>query len=347
MNKDEQKNEIKDSIITLLNSIADIAKNTEVKSPNAKKVVETFTTTSNGLLKNLCDMINTNFDEVFKDFINQNLDKVTKEELSKPREIKEVKKGVDTGDGTTLFEPLRSEEEARKERELSKHENKESIYNNIKDAVKDIKEDKNIREKKVAEKVCTVNDKCKDCEFADICFITNNKKPSDPVDKEQKQEKSEVNEKIAETFKKINTPYNNLQSAKKHVKHEPVEFLVPKYKKLQLMNDLREEYSDIEKINKQKEEEERLKNVPEIYANKVKEILKDKKTHAYRFINGDTKVNPAVEIKIEDEFKVGKNLSIMTKVCNYIKELADFPLVTASQSEENNKSYITFYLVLY
>ena len=45
MNKNEEKNkQVKDSIITLLNSIADIAKSTEPKSDASKKDVTNITT---------------------------------------------------------------------------------------------------------------------------------------------------------------------------------------------------------------------------------------------------------------------------------------------------------------
>ena len=114
MNKSEEKNkQVKDSIITLLNSIADIAKSTEPKSDASKKVVTNFTTSANNLLKELCEKIDTNYDDIFKDFINQTLDKIANSELSKPRETKKVEKdGVYWGDGTTLFQPLTTEKDA-------------------------------------------------------------------------------------------------------------------------------------------------------------------------------------------------------------------------------------------
>jgi hypothetical protein len=91
-----------------------------------------------------------------------------------------------------------------------------------------------------------------------------------------------------------------------------------------------------------------MKEVPEIYTKRIFDILSDKRTHAYKFINGDNKANPAVEIKIVDDYNVGSKLPIMTLVCDKIKKEGGFPLVTASKAEaEENTSYITFYLVLY
>ena len=155
-NKATNNNEVKKSIITLLNTITDIVENTETKSKAAKRVLDNFTAKSNGLLKDLCEMIDVNFESVFNDFINQSLDKATAKEFTKPYEEKQVKQGAGATDGTTLFEPLQ---------ELSKEEKEE-----LGDTKKEKPDGKHTKEND-NNKVCNVNDKCNGCEFADICFM--------------------------------------------------------------------------------------------------------------------------------------------------------------------------------
>ena len=335
MNKKEEKNkQVKDSIITLLNSIADIAKNTEPKSDASKKVVTNFTTSANNLLKELCEKIDTNYDDIFKDFINQTLDKIAKAELAKPRETKKVEKGVFSEDGTTLFEPLKTEKEAWEERQPKKQEDK--------------KEEAKSEESKpdtVKSNPCNINDKCKDCEFKDVCFI------KETITTLPKQKINVVN--ISTEPTKSNEAPKNVEELKEKV------FDNTNIDKSSYIQDLRKEYEKEQKAQKEEEKRKKyeeqqrkelalMKEVPEIYTKRIFDILSDKRTHAYKFINGDNKANPAVEIKIVDDYNVGSKLPIMTLVCDKIKKEGGFPLVTASKAEaEENTSYITFYLVLY
>lgn len=336
MNKNEEKNkQVKDSIITLLNSIADIAKSTEPKSDASKKVVTNFTTSANNLLKELCEKIDTNYDDIFKDFINQTLDKIANAELSKPRETKKVEKdGVYWGDGTTLFEPLTTEKDAWEARQPKKQEDK--------------KEEAKQEESKpdtVKSNPCNINNKCKDCEFKDVCFI------KETITTLPKQKINVVNIS-AEPTKSNETP-ENINGVKEK------DFANTNTDKSSYIQDLRKEYEKEQKAQKEEEKRKKyeemqrkeqalMKEVPEIYTKRIFDILSDKRTHAYKFINGDNKANPAVEIKIVDDYNVGSKLSIMTLVCDKIKKEGGFPLVTASKAEtEENTSYITFYLVLY
>lgn len=336
MNKNEEKNkQVKDSIITLLNSIADIAKSTEPKSDASKKVVTNFTTSANNLLKELCEKIDTNYDDIFKDFINQTLDKIANAELSKPRETKKVEKdGVYWGDGTTLFEPLTTEKDAWEARQPKKQEDK--------------KEEAKQEESKldtVKSNPCNINNKCKDCEFKDVCFI------KETITTLPKQKINVVNIS-AEPTKSNETP-ENINGVKEK------DFANTNTDKSSYIQDLRKEYEKEQKAQKEEEKRKKyeemqrkeqalMKEVPEIYTKRIFDILSDKRTHAYKFINGDNKANPAVEIKIVDDYNVGSKLSIMTLVCDKIKKEGSFPLVTASKAEtEENTSYITFYLVLY
>ena len=333
MNKKEEKNkQVKDSIITLLNSIADIAKNTEPKSDASKKVVTNFTTSANNLLKELCEKIDTNYDDIFKDFINQTLDKIAKAELAKPRETKKVEKGVFSEDGTTLFEPLKTEKEAWEERQPKKQEDKKE-------------ETKSEESKLVKSNPCNINDKCKDCEFKDVCFI------KETITTLPKQKINVVN--ISTEPTKSNEAPENVEELKEKV------FDNTNTDKSSYIQDLRKEYEKEQKAQKEEEKRKKyeelqrkeqalMKEVPEIYAKRIFDILSDKRTHAYKFINGDNKANPAVEIKIVDDYNVGSKLPIMTLICDKIKKEGGFPLVTASKAEtEENTSYITFYLVLY
>ena len=331
MNKNEEKNkQVKDSIITLLNSIADIAKSTEPKSDASKKVVTNFTTSANNLLKELCEKIDTNYDDIFKDFINQTLDKIANAELSKPRETKKVEKdGVYWGDGTTLFEPLTTEKDAWEACQPKKQEDKKE--ESKPDAVKS--------------NPCNINDKCIDCEFKDVCFI------KEPITTLPKQKINVVN--ISTEPTKSNETSENINGVKEK------DFVNTNTDKSSYIQDLRKEYEKEQKAQKkeekrkkyeemQRKEQTLMKEVPEIYTKLIFDILSDKRTHAYKFINGDNKANPAIEIKIVDDYNVGSKLSIMTLVCDKIKKEGGFPLVTASKAEtEENTSYITFYLVLY
>lgn len=336
MNKNEEKNkQVKDSIITLLNSIADIAKSTEPKSDTSKKVVTNFTTSANNLLKELCEKIDTNYDDIFKDFINQTLDKIANAELSKPRETKKVEKdGVYWGDGTTLFEPLTTEKDAWEARQPKKQEDK--------------KEEAKQEESKpdaVKSNPCNINNKCKDCEFKDVCFI------KETITTLPKQKINVVN--ISTEPTKSNETPENINGVKEK------DFVNTNTDKSSYIQDLRKEYEKEQKAQKEEEKRKKyeemqrkeqalMKEVPEIYTKRIFDILSDKRTHAYKFINGDNKANPAVEIKIVDDYNVGSKLSIMTLVCDKIKKEGGFPLVTASKAEtEENTSYITFYLVLY
>lgn len=336
MNKNEEKNkQVKDSIITLLNSIADIAKSTEPKSDASKKVVTNFTTSANNLLKELCEKIDTNYDDIFKDFINQTLDKIANAELSKPRETKKVEKdGVYWGDGTTLFEPLTTEKDAWEACQPKKQEDK-------------IEEDKKEESKPDAVKSnpCNINNKCKDCEFKDVCFI------KETITTLPKQKINVVN--ISTEPTKSNETPENINGVKEK------DFVNTNTDKSSYIQDLRKEYEKEQKAQKEEEKRKKyeemqrkeqalMKEVPEIYTKRIFDILSDKRTHAYKFINGDNKANPAIEIKIVDDYNVGSKLSIMTLVCDKIKKEGGFPLVTASKAEtEENTSYITFYLVLY
>ena len=331
MNKNEEKNkQVKDSIITLLNSIADIAKSTEPKSDASKKVVTNFTTSANNLLKELCEKIDTNYDDIFKDFINQTLDKIANAELSKPRETKKVEKdGVYWGDGTTLFEPLTTEKDAWEACQPKKQEDKKE--ESKPDAVKS--------------NPCNINDKCIDCEFKDVCFI------KEPITTLPKQKINVVN--ISTEPTKSNETSENINGVKEK------DFVNTNTDKSSYIQDLRKEYEKEQKAQKEEEKRKKyeemqrkeqtlMKEVPEIYTKRIFDILSDKRTHAYKFINGDNKANPAIEIKIVDDYNVGSKLSIMTLVCDKIKKEGGFPLVTASKAEtEENTSYITFYLVLY
>lgn len=336
MNKNEEKNkQVKDSIITLLNSIADIAKSTEPKSDASKKVVTNFTTSANNLLKELCEKIDTNYDDIFKDFINQTLDKIANAELSKPRETKKVEKdGVYWGDGTTLFEPLTTEKDAWEACQPKKQEDK--------------KEEAKQEESKpdtVKSNPCNINNKCKDCEFKDVCFI------KETITTLPKQKINVVN--ISTEPTKSNETPENINGVKEK------DFANTNTDKSSYIQDLRKEYEKEQKAQKEEEKRKKyeeiqrkeqalMKEVPEIYTKRIFDILSDKRTHAYKFINGDNKANPAVEIKIVDDYNVGSKLSIMTLVCDKIKKEGGFTLVTASKAEtEENTSYITFYLVLY
>ena len=335
MNKNEEKNkQVKDSIITLLNSIADIAKNTEPKSDASKKVVTNFTTSANNLLKELCEKIDTNYDDIFKDFINQTLDKITQTELAKPRETKKVEKGVFAEDGTTLFEPLKTEKEAWEERQPKKQEVKKE----------EIKQETSKADTQKSNP-CNINDKCKDCEFKDVCFI------KETITTLPKQKINVVN--ISTSPTKSNEAPENVEELKEKV------FDNTNTDKSSYIQDLRKEYEKEQKAQKEEEKRKKfeeqqrkeqalMKEVPEIYTKRIFDILSDKRTHAYKFINGDNKANPAVEIKIVDDYNIGSKLPIMTLVCDKIKKEGGFPLVTASKAEaEENTSYITFYLVLY
>ena len=335
MNKNEEKNkQVKDSIITLLNSIADIAKNTEPKSDASKKVVTNFTTSANNLLKELCEKIDTNYDDIFKDFINQTLDKITQVELAKPRETKKVEKGVFAEDGTTLFEPLKTEKEAWEERQPKKQEDKKE----------EIKQETSKADTQKSNP-CNINDKCKDCEFKDVCFI------KETITALPKQKINVVN--ISTNTTKSNEAPENVEELKEKV------FDNTNTDKSSYIQDLRKEYEKEQKDQKEQEKRKKyeeqqrkeqalMKEVPEIYTKRIFDILSDKRIHAYKFINGDNKANPAVEIKIVDDYNVGSKLPIMTLVCDKIKKEGGFPLVTASKAEaEENTSYITFYLVLY
>ena len=332
--KDENNKQVKDSIITLLNSIADIAKNTDAKTDASKKVVTNFTTSANNLLKELCEKIDTNYDDIFKDFINQTLDKITKAELSKPRETKKVEKGFDSEDGTTLFEPLKTEKEAWEERQPKKQEKKKE----------EIKQD-TVNVDTAKSNPCNINDKCKDCEFKDVCFI------KETISTLPKQKINVVN--VSTEAAKSNETPENVEELKEKV------FDNTNIDKSSYIQDLRNEYEKEQKAQKEEEKRKKLEEqqrkeqallneVPEIYTKRVFDILADKKTHVYKFINGDNKANPAVEIKIVDDYNVGSKLPIMTLVCDKIKKEGGFPLVTASKAEaQENTSYITFYLVLY
>lgn len=338
MNKKEQEEknkQVKDSIITLLNSIADIAKSTEPKSDASKKVVTNFTTSANNLLKELCEKIDTNYDDIFKDFINQTLDKIANAELSKPHETKKVEKdGVYWGDGTTLFEPLTTEKDAWEARQPKKQEDKKE----------EAKPDES-KSDTVKSNPCNINDKCKDCEFKDVCFI------KETITTLPKQKINVVN--ISTEPTKSNETPENIDEAKEK------DFDNTNTDKSSYIQDLRKEYEKEQKAQKEEEKRKKyeeqqrkeqalMKEVPEIYTKRIFDILSDKRTHAYKFINGDNKANPAVEIKIVDDYNVGSKLSIMTLVCDKIKKEGGFPLVTASKAEaEENTSYITFYLVLY
>ena len=337
MNKNEEKNkQVKDSIITLLNSIADIAKSTEPKSDASKKVVTNFTTSANNLLKELCEKIDTNYDDIFKDFINQTLDKIANAELSKPRETKKVEKdGVYWGDGTTLFEPLTTEKDAWEARQPKKQEDKKE---------EDKKEEAKQEESKpdaVKSNPCNINNKCKDCEFKDVCFI------KETITTLPKQKINVVN--ISTEPTKSNETPENINGVKEKAPNA-IAFgalaLRKEYEKEQKAQKEEEKRKKYEEM--QRKEQALMKEVPEIYTKRIFDILSDKRTHAYKFINGDNKANPAVEIKIVDDYNVGSKLSIMTLVCDKIKKEGGFPLVTASKAEtEENTSYITFYLVLY
>ena len=329
MNKNEEKNkQVKDSIITLLNSIAEAAKNTDPKTDASKKIVTNFTTSANNLLKELCEKIDTNYDDIFKDFINQTLDKITQTELAKPRETKKVEKGVFAEDGTTLFEPLKTEKEAWEERQPKKQEVKQETS----------------KVDTAKSNPCNINDKCKDCEFKDVCFI------KETITALPKQKINVVN--ISAEPKSNESP-ENVEELKEKV------FDNTNIDKSSYIQDLRKEYEKEQKAQKEEEKRKKyeeqqrkeqalMKEVPEIYTKRIFDILSDKRTHAYKFINGDNKANPAVEIKIVDDYNVGSKLSIMTLVCDKIKKEGGFPLVTASKAEaEENTSYITFYLVLY
>jgi hypothetical protein len=333
MNKNEEKNkQVKDSIITLLNSIADIAKNTDPKTDASKKIVTNFTTSANNLLKELCEKIDTNYDDIFKDFINQTLDKIAKAELAKPRETKKVEKGVFAEDGTTLFEPLTTEKEAWEERQPKKQEDK-----------KNEAKQEEVKSDTTKTNPCNINDKCKDCEFKDVCFI------KETITTLPKQKINVVN--ISTEPTKSNETPENIDEAE--------DFNNTNTDKSSYIQDLRKEYEKEQKAQKEEEKRKKyeeqqrkeqalMKEVPEIYTKRVFDILSDKRTHAYKFINGDNKANPAVEIKIVDDYNVGSKLSVMTLVCDKIKKEGGFPLVTASKAEaEENTSYITFYLVLY
>ena len=329
MNKNEEKNkQVKDSIITLLNSIADIAKSTEPKSDASKKVVTNFTTSANNLLKELCEKIDTNYDDIFKDFINQTLDKIANAELSKPRETKKVEKdGVYWGDGTTLFEPLTTEKDAWEACQPKKQEDK-----------KEEAKQEEAKPDTVKSNPCNINNKCKDCEFKDVCFI------KETITTLPKQKINVVN--ISTEPTKSNETPENINGVKEK------DFVNTNTDKSSYIQDLRKEYEKDQKARKEEEmqrkEQALMKEVPEIYTKRIFDILSDKRTHAYKFINGDNKANPAVEIKIVDDYNVGSKLSIMTLVCDKIKKEGGFPLVTASKAEtEENTSYITFYLVLY
>ena len=336
MNKNEEKNkQVKDSIITLLNSIADIAKNTEPKSDASKKVVTNFTTSANNLLKELCEKIDTNYDDIFRDFIDQTLDKISKAELAKPRETKKVEKGVFAEDGTTLFEPLTTEKEAWEARQPKKQEDKKE----------EAKQEESKPDTTVKSNPCNINDKCKDCEFKDVCFI------KETITTLPKQKINVVNIST-EPIKSNETPENTDKVKEKDFDNTNTD-------KSSYIQDLRKEYEKEQKAQKEEEKRKKyeelqrkeqalMKEVPEIYTKRVFDILSDKRTHAYKFINGDNKANPAVEIKIVDDYNVGSKLPIMTLVCDKIKKEGGFPLVTASKAEtEENTSYITFYLVLY
>ena len=335
MNKNEEKNkQVKDSIITLLNSIADIAKSAEPKSDASKKVVTNFTQSANNLLKELCEKIDTNYDDIFKDFINQTLDKITKTELAKPRESKKVEKGVFAEDGTTLFEPLKTEKEAWEERQPKKQQDKKE----------EVKQETSKADTQKSNP-CNINDKCKDCEFKDVCFI------KETITALPKQKINVVN--ISTSPTKSNEAPENVEELKEKV------FDNTNTDKSSYIQDLRKEYEKEQKAQKEEEKRKKfeeqqrkeqalMKEVPEIYTKRIFDILSDKRTHAYKFINGDNKANPAVEIKIVDDYNVGSKLPIMTLVCDKIKKEGGFPLVTASKAEaEENTSYITFYLVLY
>ena len=306
-------NEVKKSIITLLNTITDIVGNTETKSKAAKKVLDNFTTKSNGLLKDLCEMIDVNFDSVFNDFINQSLDKATAKEFAKPYEEKQVQQGTGVTDGTTLFEPLK---------ELSKEE----LY-----STKNGKSESTPTKGNDNNKVCNVNDKCNGCAFADICFMNIR-----PKKQENKNNENKVN--VVNISNTTDENKNNIKDTKKQ--EEPV-----------IINDLRNEYRDtIKKKAKQDVDNELMNTVPEVYTKNVFDILADKKSHAYKFIKGTEKANPAVEVKLKDTYNVGNKFNIMMAVCDRIKKEGKFPLVTASQPEGKDKegyAYITFYLVLY
>ena len=335
MNKNEEKNkQIKDSVITLLNSIADIAKSTEPKSDASKKVVTNFTTSANNLLKELCEKIDTNYDDIFRDFIDQTLDKITQVELAKPRETKKVEKGVFAEDGTTLFEPLKTEKEAWEERQPKKQEVKKE----------EVKQETSKADTQKSNP-CNINDKCKDCEYNDVCFI------KETITTLPKQKINVVN--ISTEPTKSNETPENIDEAKEK------DFANTNTYESSYIQDLRREYEKEQKAQKEEEKRKKyeeqqrkeqalMKEVPEIYTKRIFDILSDKRTHAYKFINGDNKANPAVEIKIVDDYNVGSKLSIMTLVCDKIKKDGGFPLVTASKAEaEENTSYITFYLVLY
>ena len=346
MNKNEEKNkQVKDSIITLLNSIADIAKSTEPKSDASKKVVTNFTTSANNLLKELCEKIDTNYDDIFKDFINQTLDKIANAELSKPRETKKVEKdGVYWGDGTTLFEPLTTEKDAWEARQPKKQEDKKEEDKKGEAKQEEAKQEES-KPDTVKSNPCNINNKCKDCEFNDVCFI------KETITTLPKQKINVVN--ISTEPTKSNEIPENINGVKEK------DFVNTNTDKSSYIQDLRKEYEKEQKAQKEEEKRKKyeemqrkeqalMKEVPEIYTKRIFDILSDKRTHAYKFINGDNKANPAVEIKIVDDYNVGSKLSIMTLVCDKIKKEGGFSLVTASKAEtEENTSYITFYLVLY
>lgn len=312
-NKATNNNEVKKSIITLLNTITDIVENTETKTKAAKRVLDNFTAKSNGLLKDFCEMIDVNFESVFNDFINQSLDKATAKEFTKPYEEKQVKQCTGATDGTTLFEPLQ---------ELSKEE--------LDDAKKEKSEDKPTKEND-NNKVCNVNNECNECEFADICFMNIK-----PKKQENKNNKNKVNVVNISNIGDENA--DNINDTKKQ-------------KEAVIINDLRNEYKDtINKKAKQDVNNVLMNTVPEVYTKRIFDILADKKSHAYKFIKGTEKANPAVEVKLKDTYNVGNKFAIMMAVCDRIKKEGKFPLVTASQPEDKDNegyAYITFYLVLY
>ena len=192
---------------------------------------------------------------------------------------------------------------------------------------------------------CNINNKCKDCEFKDVCFI------KETITALPKQKINVVN--ISTSPTNSNEAPENVEELKEKV------FDNTNTDKSSYIQDLRKEYEKEQKAQKevekrkkyeeqQRKEQALMKEVPEIYTKRIFDILSDKRTHAYKFINGDNKANPAVEIKIVDDYNVGSKLPIMTLVCDKIKKEGGFPLVTASKAEaEENTSYITFYLVLY
>lgn len=157
--------------------------------------------------------------------------------------------------------------------------------------------------------------------------------------------------KKEEALKKCSHKKKNRNKYKINKEKTP---LCMQYKKMQTNDDknidmnnktlissiLLNEYNDEQNKKRQKY----LAELPTTMTNTIFDILNDKETHAYRFIDGqDGIANPAVEVIIDDIYNI-EDSALLSDICNNIKNLGGFSFVTVSTTANINK--LTFYLVL-